>query len=121
MLPPPKRKSIGATEKMDARILKLLADRQLKLQTARPTGVRAVAGYIFLGISAIFMVAEFFHVVAHANTISHWVMQGTPLILGLMFAAPDVVDRLKELLMWAVSVFAKFRKIKISLPEEEKE
>lgn len=121
MLTPPKRKSFGATEKMDARILKLLADRQRNIQAARPTGIRAVTGYIFLGISAIFMVAEFFHVVAHANTISHWIMQGTPLILGLMFAAPDVIDRLKELLMWAVSFIARIRKIKISLPEKEKE
>jgi len=124
--PRPKRPSSGLTKKMEgiaiAAMEKKFKDEAAANETKKVTGGRAIVGYTFLGISALFMVAEFFGFVPHVNTVGHWILQGAPLIIGLHLVAPDVLDRGKELVMWGVSQFARIRNLKITLPDEsEKE
>ena len=108
----PKRPSSGLTAKIDARLIEAMTKKAKAHK--RPTGGRAVAGYLFLGISALFMVAEFFHWVEHENSLNHWVIQGAPLLVGLALVAPDALDKV-------MVAFGKLRGLRLSIKEEDKD
>ncbi len=116
----PSRPSHGITAIVDARMIKALEAQALKSHEDKKklSVPRQIAGYGLIAIWALFLVAEFFHIVPHEDTIGHKILQWSPLVIGLALVAPDVIDRVKELLMWAISAIAKVRKLKISIPDE---
>ena len=115
----PKRPSSGLTAKIDARLIEAMENKAKAHKKA--TGGRAVVGYLFLGISALFMVAEFFHLVPHEQSVGHWILQGAPLVIGLALVAPDVIDKVKDLLMGLAGLVGKLRGLRLSIKEEDKE
>lgn len=117
-----KRTSSGLAAWTDDQLRSALEKRAKatgKPSTKKVTGMRAFVGYSLLGVWVLFIVAEYFHLVVHQNTVGHWVLQTAPLAVGLAMVAPDVIDKLQELAMWVVSLLARIRKIKIVLPKDD--
>ena len=82
--------------------------------------MRAFIGYGLIGVWVLFIIVEYFHLVSHENTVAHWIVQTAPLVIGLALVAPDVIDKVKELVGWVVTQLAKLPKIKISMHDDEK-
>ena len=102
------------TNKIDARLLAALEKKERRsVAEKKVTGVRALVGYGFLGISALFLVAEFFHLVPHEKSLTHWILQGAPLLIGLALVAPDA-------LMQVGSLIAKVRGLRLTIKEGDK-
>ena len=110
---PRKRKSGGLAAIIDERLLKameLKAAQEQKQQ--KPSLLRRIMGAAGIGLWMLFITAEFFHFVEHAETFAHDLTKWSPLFVGLVLLAPDAFDKITDLL-------GRLRGLRVSLPPKD--
>ena len=89
----PGRISSGLRARMDAAALKVVARRH------KPSLLEQIVGGGLIGVWAIFLIGEFFHLVEHREGLQHLLTKWSPLLVGLALLSRTAFHRITGLLV----------------------